>query len=66
MRGSRNTCGRGGDVCRILVGKPEGKRLLEEPRRKWEDNMTIALQEVCWRAWTELIWLRIRAGCRLL
>jgi len=38
------------DVCRVLVGKPEGKRLLEEPRRRWEDNTTMALQEVCWRA----------------
>jgi len=54
------------DVCRILLGKPEGKRLFEEPRRRWEDNMTMALQKVCWRAWTELIWLRIRTGCGLL
>jgi len=36
------------DVCRILVGKPEGKRikrLLEEPERRWEDNMMMALQK---------------------
>ena len=33
-------------VCRVLVGKPEGKRPLGRPRRKWEDNIKIDLQEV--------------------
>jgi hypothetical protein len=28
---------------RVLVGKPEGKRLLERPRRRWEDNIKIDL-----------------------
>jgi hypothetical protein len=32
-------------VYRVLVGKPEGKRLLGRPRRKWEDNIRIDLQE---------------------
>ena len=31
---------------RILVGKPEGKRALGRPRRKWEDNIKMYLQEV--------------------
>jgi hypothetical protein len=31
---------------RILVGKREGKRLLEEPRRRWEDNIKVDLQEM--------------------
>jgi hypothetical protein len=31
---------------RVLVGKPEGKRPLERPRRRWEDNIKIDLQEV--------------------
>jgi hypothetical protein len=26
-------------VYRVLVGKPEGRRLLERPRHKWEDNI---------------------------
>jgi hypothetical protein len=30
----------------ILVGKPEGKRPLGRPRRRWEDNIKIYLQEV--------------------
>jgi hypothetical protein len=31
---------------RVLVGKPEGKRPLGIPRRRWEDNIKIDLQEV--------------------
>jgi hypothetical protein len=31
---------------RALVGKPEGKRQMGRPRRKWEDNIKMALQEV--------------------
>ena len=34
------------DVYRVLVGKPEGKRALERPRRRWEDNIKMDLQEV--------------------
>ena len=33
-------------VQRVLVGKPEGKRPLGRPRRRWEDNITMDLQEV--------------------
>ena len=33
-------------VCRVLVGKPEGKRPLGRPRRRWEDNMKMDLQKV--------------------
>ena len=36
--------GRG--VHRVLVGKPEGKRPLGRPRRRWEDNIKMDLQEV--------------------
>ena len=31
---------------RVLVGKPEGKRVLGSPRCRWEDNIKIDLQEV--------------------
>ena len=31
---------------RNLVGKPEGKRHLERPRRRWEDNIKMDLREV--------------------
>ena len=33
-------------VCRVLVGKPEEKRLLGRPRRRWVDNIRMDLKEV--------------------
>ena len=33
-------------VHRLLAGKPEGKRSLGRPRRRWEDNIRMDLQEV--------------------
>jgi hypothetical protein len=33
-------------VHRALVGKPEGKKLLGRPRRRWEDNIKMDIQEV--------------------
>ena len=38
--------GEGRGVHRILVGKPEGKRPLGRPKRRWEDNIKTNLQEV--------------------
>jgi hypothetical protein len=38
--------GEGRGVYRVLVGKPDGKRPLGRPRRRWEDNVRIDLQEV--------------------
>ena len=38
--------GEGRGVNRVLVGKPEGKSPLERPRRRWEDNIKMDLQEV--------------------
>jgi hypothetical protein len=37
---------------RVLVGKPEGKRALERPRRRWEGSIKMDLAEEGWRAWT--------------
>jgi len=34
---------------RVLVGKPEGKRLLRRSRLRWEGNIHMDLQEVEWR-----------------
>jgi hypothetical protein len=36
------------NACRILVGKPEGKRPLGRPRRRWVDNIKIELREIGW------------------
>jgi len=47
--------GEGRGVHRVLVGKPEGKRPLGRPRRRWEDNIKIHLPEVGGAAdWMEL------------
>ena len=43
-------------VYRVFVGKPEGKRKLGRPRRRWEDNIKMDLQEVGGGMdWTELV-----------
>jgi hypothetical protein len=33
---------------RILVGKPEGRRQLGRPRRRWVDNIKMDLREIGW------------------
>jgi hypothetical protein len=38
---------------RVLVGKPEEKRPLERPRRRWKDGIRMYLREIGWE------------GCRL-
>jgi hypothetical protein len=40
--------GEGRKVLKILIGKPEGKRTLERPRRRWKDGMRIDLGEIGW------------------
>jgi hypothetical protein len=35
-------------ACRIFVGKPEEKRPLERPRRRWDNNTKTDLREVWW------------------
>jgi len=48
MRWARHVArmGEGKGVYRVLVGKPEGKRPLGRPRRKWEDTIKMDLREV--------------------
>ena len=45
---------------RVLVGKPERKRPLGRPRRRWVDNIRMDLQEVGYG--TGLEWPRIETG----
>jgi hypothetical protein len=40
--------GEGRNVYRVLVGKPEGKRPLERPRRRWKNWMKMDLREIGW------------------
>ena len=48
MRWARHVARMGEErgVYRVLVGKPEGKRPLGRPRRRWVDNIKMELQEV--------------------
>jgi hypothetical protein len=55
--------GERGGAYRVLVGIPEGKRPLGRPRRRWEDNIKMDLEEMGWGgALTGFIWLRIGTG----
>jgi hypothetical protein len=45
MGGACGTDGEGRGVYRVLVGKPEGTRPLGRPRRRWEDNIRMDLQD---------------------
>ena len=46
-------------VHRVLVEKPEGRRPLGRPRRRWEDNIKMDLQELKGVVGTGWSWLRI-------
>jgi hypothetical protein len=46
MGGACSVEGEERGVCRVLMGKPEGKRLLGRPRRRWDNNIRMDLQEV--------------------
>ena len=49
-------------VHRVMVGKPEEKRLLGRPRRSWKDNIKMDLQEVGCGVWTGSSWHRKGGG----
>jgi hypothetical protein len=44
---------------RLLVGKPEGKRSLGRPRRRWVDNIRMDLGEV---GWGDVDWIGLVKG----
>jgi hypothetical protein len=64
MRWARHVAQMGEErgVYRALVGKPEGKRPLGRPRRRWMDNIRTDLQEVGLGIWTGLGWPGIETG----
>jgi hypothetical protein len=43
-------------VYKVLVGKPEGKRQLGRPRRRWEDWIRMDLREI---AWGSVEWIQL-------
>ena len=54
--------GEGRGVHRVLVGKPEGNRPWGRPRRRWEDNIKMDLQEVGCEGMAGSSWIWIRTG----
>jgi len=58
MGGACSTYGDWRDVYRVLVGKPDGNRLLGKPRRRWEENIKSSGSGM-WRVWAGSSWLRI-------
>jgi hypothetical protein len=44
------------NACRILVGKPEGKRPLRRPRCRWVDNIKINLGDI---GWDGMYWINL-------
>ena len=50
------------DQDRVLVGKPEGNRPLGRPKRRWEDNIKMDLQEMGGGGGAGWSWLRIGTG----
>jgi hypothetical protein len=54
--------GEGRGVYRVLIGRPEGKRPLERPRRSWEDNIKMDLREIGidWANWIQLAQDRVQ------
>jgi hypothetical protein len=56
------------NACGILVGKPEGKRPVGRPRRRWVDNIKMDLREIGWDGveWIGWTWLGIGTSGGLL
>jgi hypothetical protein len=50
----------------VLVGKPEGKRPVGRPRRRWEDGIGMDIGEIGWGVWNGFSWLRIGTSGGLL
>jgi hypothetical protein len=53
-------------VYKVLVGKPEGKRPLGRPRRRWEDGIIMNLREIGLGVWIGFDCLRTGTGGGLL
>jgi hypothetical protein len=51
--------GEGRGVYRVLVGRPEGKRSLERPRRRWEDSIKMDFSEI---GIDGVNWIRLAQG----
>jgi hypothetical protein len=52
-------------VYKVLVGKPEGRRPLGRPKRRWEDGVRMDLTEIGLGVWIGFDWLRTGTGSGL-
>jgi hypothetical protein len=52
--GACSTHGKMRSEYKILLGKPEGKRPLERPRRRWEDNVKLDFRR---KGWEDVDWM---------
>jgi hypothetical protein len=59
MGGPCSTNGEKRNAYRLLVGKPEGTRLLGRPRRRWVDNIRMDLGAV---GWGDVDWIGLAKG----
>jgi hypothetical protein len=59
MGAACSTNGEKRNAYRLLVGKPEGRRPLGRPRRRWVDNIRIDLVEV---GWGDVDWIGTGGG----
>jgi hypothetical protein len=64
LAGRVERVGKSSGVCRSLVGKPEGNGPLGRPRRRWDDNIKMDLQEVGYEGmdWINLVRLGTGGG----
>jgi hypothetical protein len=55
-------------ACKVLVGRPKGKRTLGRPRHRWKDDIKIDLQEMGWEGvdWIGVAEDRDRQGAAVL
>jgi hypothetical protein len=56
----------GRNVYRVVVDKPEGKRPVERPRRRWEDGIKMDLGRLVGGVWSGFTWIRKGTVGRLL
>jgi hypothetical protein len=57
--------GEGRNVYRVLVEKPEGKRPLGRPRKRWEQKIRMDFREINWgrgEVWSGFTWLSTGTG----
>jgi hypothetical protein len=60
--GHMASTGEGRKVYKVLVAKPEGKKPLERPRRRWKDRIRMDIREIGWEMWSGFVWLILGIG----